>query len=97
MLRSIVYLSPAIGQAFEELLHQHAVFLRGAALGRLNQGFALAVGQVDELAGTFFGAIQMTTSTGTIPIADPTITFLAGLTLAGGLTLALTLTFSEGF
>ena len=39
----------------------------------------------------------MTTSTGTIPIADPTITFLAGLTLAGGLTLALTLTFSEGF
>ena len=46
------------------------------------------MGQVDELAGTFFGAIQMTTSTGTIPIADPTITFLAGLTLA--LTLALT-------
>ena len=48
------------------------------------------MGQVDELAGTFFGAIQMTTSTGTIPIAAPTITFLAGLTLAGGLTLTLT-------
>ena len=85
------------------MLYQHAIFLRGAALGRLNQGFALAVGQVGELAGTFFGAIQMTTSTGTIPIADPTITFLAGLTLARGLTLALTLaltfalTFTEAF
>ena len=49
------------------------------------------MGKVDELAGAFFGAIQMAASTGAVPVANSAIAFLTGLTLA------LTLAFSKGF